>query len=42
MNEYASHLDFQVKFDDSVKFQTAPKTAPAKLDINQFDDKPNK
>jgi len=37
-----SHLDFQVKFDDRVKFQTAPKTAPAKLDTNQFDDELNK
>ncbi len=41
MNEYASHLDFQVKFDDSVKFQTAPNTAPKKLDTSQFDDKQN-
>ncbi len=34
------HLDFQVKIDVSVKFQIAPKTAPIKLDISQFDEKP--
>ena len=33
------HLDFQVKIDVSVKFQTAPKMAPKKLDINQLDEK---
>ena len=35
-----SHLDFQVKIDVSVKFQTAPKVAPIKLETSQFDEKP--
>ena len=35
-----SHLDFQVKIDVSVKFQTAPKHAPIKLEISQLDEKP--
>ena len=34
------HLDFQVKIDVSVKFQTAPKQAPIKLEISQLDEKP--
>ena len=32
------HLDFQVKVDVSVKFQTAPKIAPVRLDITQLDE----
>ena len=35
-----SYLDFQVKIDVSVKFQTAPKQAPIKLEISQLDEKP--
>ena len=35
-----SHLDFQVKIDVSVKFQTAPKLAPMKLEISQLDENP--
>ena len=35
-----AHLDFQVKIDVSVKFQTAPKQAPIKLEISQLDEKP--
>ena len=34
-----SHLDFHVKIDVSVKFQTAPKQAPIKLEMSQFDEK---
>ena len=34
------YLDFQVKIDVSVKFQTAPKQAPIKLEISQLDEKP--
>ena len=34
-----SHLDFQVKMDVSVKFQTAPNIAPIKLEISQLDEK---
>ena len=36
-----SYLDFQVKIEVRVKFQTAPKQAPIKLDMNQLDEKPN-
>ena len=35
-----SYIDFQVKIDVSVKFQTAPKQAPIKLEISQLDEKP--
>ena len=34
------YIDFQVKIDVSVKFQTAPKQAPIKLEISQLDEKP--
>ena len=33
------YLDFQVKIDVSVKFQMAPKQAPIKLEMSQFDEK---
>ena len=33
------YLDFQVKIDVSVKFQTAPKQAPVKLEMSQLDEK---
>ena len=34
-----SYLDFQVKIDVSVKFQTAPMQAPIKLEMSQLDEK---
>jgi len=34
-----SHLDFHVKIDVSVKFQTAPMQAPIKLEMSQLDEK---
>ena len=33
-----SYLDFQVKIDVSVKFQTAPMQAPMKLEMSQLDE----
>ena len=34
-----SYLDFQVKIDVSVKFQTAPMHPPIKLEMSQLDEK---